>query len=400
MTFNKGFKKWDRPYLFHDLEVTLRSMPEKKRNNIVRLAIGDPDLPTPEGIKEALCRSVRSKYYGYPCTQGRIDLREAIVEYYQKRFKVMVHPDEIIIGPGAKTDLFDLGQVFSNPGNQAMILDPAYPVYCDTALYHGLNPIYLKGSESNNYQPPIPSDIDISSTDLIFSCYPNNPTGVTASRSYIKELLEFAISSKSMLIFDIAYADFIPGAGTSEAFSVFNLPGAEEVGIEVGSFSKPFSMTGYRISWTVIKNPIARQQWLRFRSNKDSGVSDHIQTAAFHALTDSFVAQDVVHNMKIYGERASLLVNGLRELGLMVRDLKNTPYAWFSSPISDSKLAAKIILEKALVQVTPGVGFGSAGEGFLRATIFQSDELIEEALSRLKTIHLSEYINAENTDAV
>jgi len=242
MKLNQGFQHWNRPYLFQDIEDIILSMSETDRKNVISLGIGDPDLPTPSAIREAIIREHNSKYYGYPSVQGRQDLREAIAQYYLDRFKVTVHPEEICVGMGAKTDLFDLSGVFANPGDYVSILDPAYPVYLDSALYRGLQVIYLRGNPANNYMPPLDeSNIPMGKLALIYMCYPNNPTGAMGTKKYVSQMIELAKKHRAMIIFDIAYADFVPGNTVSNAFSIFNLEEASECGIEVGSFSKPFS---------------------------------------------------------------------------------------------------------------------------------------------------------------
>lgn len=388
MHINKGFNAWDRPYLFQAMEQAYSSLDAGQKERIINLGIGDPDLPTPEPIREAIAREHRSVYHGYPTSQGRRDLREALAAHYVMRYGVNMDPDHFCIGPGAKTDLFDLNAVFAEAGDTVVILDPAYPVYRDAAGYRQ-NPIrYLQGTLDNNYQPD-PESID-ESIALIYLCYPNNPTGVVAERDYIQRMIDLAIRKNCMIIMDIAYADFIPGNHASTAFSIFELPGGDEVGIEVGSFSKPFSMTGDRLSWVAIKNPEARKCWHRYRSNRDSGASSYDQAGGLAALTDPSVAPIVRSNFEIYGRRAAILTMGLRSLGFPMTGLTNTPYAWFKTPCCNSVEAARRIMTEAGIILTPGSGFGPSGEGFLRATIFQPESRLMEAIDRLRMMEFSE----------
>ncbi len=393
MKSNSGFQNWNQPYLFQELEDILKGFTESQRREIIPLAIGDPDLPTPVGIRDAMVRSLRDNYFGYPSIEGELKLREAISEYYFQRFGVGVAPDEIFVGPGAKTDLFDLCAVFADPGDTVMILDPAYPVYRDAALFRKLDICYLRGTAANGFQPPVPEDMqDADSAALIFLCYPNNPTGVTASEGYIQEMVHYALKTGTMIVHDIAYADFKPGNSAPETSSIFSFAGGDRTGIEVGSFSKPFSMTSDRISWVAIRNPVARKLWRRYRANRDSGVSQHIQAGALAALTDPGVQTQVAENMSVYGERAAALKAGIKAMNLTVSGLENSPYAWFQSPLPDSKKAAGIILKQGKIQVTPGIGFGPAGEGYLRATIFQPIEKIRTALSILAQLDFNQPI--------
>ncbi len=384
MKINKGFKAWNSPYLFQEMEDIIASFSQEARREIISLGIGDPDLPTPAGIRSAMQTEHRNCYHGYPSVQGRQDLREAIAAYYRSRFNVKLSPDEILIGLGAKTDLFDLCTVFANPGDYAALLDPAYPVYCDSLSYRGQNIHFLPGTDANGYMP----ELDVSKMAngdlaLIYMCYPNNPTGAMATPDYLQTMIGHAKNLGAMVVFDIAYADFTPGNLDSRAFSIFSLPGSEATGIEIGSFSKPFSMTGDRISWVVIRNPEAREYWKRYRSNRDSGASNYDQAGALAALTRDDVKAQVRENMDIYGKRVKTLMDGLTALGWPCSGLDNTPYAWIRSPIPDSREVAGRILKEARVMVTPGVGFGPGGEGYIRATIFQPENRLAEAVERI-----------------
>jgi LL-diaminopimelate aminotransferase len=392
MKKNSGFRNWSGAYLFQGLEDSLSRLSPAEKKEIIPLAVGDPDLVTPAGIREAMIKSMRDKYFGYPSVAGTLELRETLAAYYLTRFKVVIEPEDILIGPGAKTDLFDLCAVFAERGHQVAILDPAYPVYRDAAVFRELEIIYLEGDPDNHYQPEFDeSRIRSNLLDLIFMCYPNNPTGAVASKSYAQSMIHTALRQDALIIYDVAYADFVPGNKPSSAFSIFSCDEADKVAIEVGSFSKPYSMTNDRISWVVIRNKEIRDLWRRYRSNRDSGVSTHLQAGAVAALTDQAVQEQVRSNMIIYGRRADLLRTGLMDAGIRVAGLDNSPYAWFRSPISDSTKTARILLENARIQVTPGIGFGPAGEHFLRATIFQSQDRIAEAISRFLKIDFSLY---------
>jgi LL-diaminopimelate aminotransferase len=383
MKTNRGFQSWNKPYLFREIEEKLRSFSKERRANLIPMGIGDPDLPTPAGIREAISREHLNRYYGYPSAEGRLDLREAIAEYYFERFQVGISPEQILVGMGAKTDLFDICGVFANHGDQVIILDPAYPVYCDSTMFRGQEILFLPGSPANNYLPPVNETLlRDDALALIYLCYPNNPTGALATREYVETMMKLARERSAMIIFDIAYADFVPGNKPSEAFSIFSIPGSEDAGIEVGSFSKPFSMTGDRISWVAIKNKAALEAWRRYRSNRDSGASNYDQAGALAALTDPSVKADVRTNMEIYGRRKVIFMEAFARAGIHISSLDNTPYVWFPSPIPDSRKAVRILLERSGLLLTPGAGFGPAGEGYLRATIFNSEEKLQEAVKR------------------
>lgn len=384
MKINNGFNSWNTPYLFQAMEDTMASFTEEQRARIISLGIGDPDIETPAPIRRRIMQEHREVYHGYPTAQGRLDLREAISKYYQNRFNVQVSAREVFVGSGAKTDLFDLNAVFSRPGDSVVILDPAYPVYRDAALYRGNKIVYISGTLANRYQPELPDETQLHDLALIYLCYPNNPTGADADADYIQSMIDLARKHKAMIVMDIAYADFVPGNTPSSAFSIFQFPGGDEVGIEVASFSKPFSMTGDRISWVTIKNPEAARFWHRYRANRDSGASNYDQVGALEALTSPEVKSIVHENFNTYGRRARILKDGLDTLGFQWTGLTNTPYAWFKVPGSDDIETARKILEEVGVILTPGSGFGPAGRGFLRATVFQPESRLEEAISRLK----------------
>ncbi|MBN1879975.1 aminotransferase class I/II-fold pyridoxal phosphate-dependent enzyme [bacterium] len=384
MRINKGFQAWDHPYLFQAMEQAYSALDADQKCRVINLGIGDPDLPTPAPIRDAIAREHKSRYHGYPTSQGRLDLREALANHYAERFGVNADPDQFYIGPGAKTDLFDLNAVFAESGDSVIILDPAYPVYRDAAGYRQQRIHFLRGTFENYYQPEFDPDAIEGKIALIYLCYPNNPTGVTAERSYIRTMIDTALRFQCLIVMDIAYADFVPGNHPSSAFSIFELPGGEDVGIEVGSFSKPFSMTGDRLSWVLIKNPAVRKYWHRYRSNRDSGASNYDQAGGLAALTDPAVKPIVQSNFEIYGRRANILTNGLKMLGFPMTGLLNTPYAWFKTPFPNSVDAARTILSETGIILTPGSGFGPSGEGFLRATIFQPESRLVQAIDRLQ----------------
>ncbi|HPQ39362.1 MAG TPA: pyridoxal phosphate-dependent aminotransferase [bacterium] len=389
MKINHGFEAWNQPYLFQAMEETLASFSPDQRADIISLGIGDPDIPTPRPIREAIIREHQSQYYGYPTARGRNDLRDALSRYYAARFDTHVPPEAIFVGPGAKTDLFDLNAVFSEPGDSVLIMDPAYPVYRDAAAYRKNTIIYLRGTMENHYQPELPPGSDLDGLALIYLCYPNNPTGAEASREYVGHVVDLALTNNALVIMDIAYADFVPGNGCSSAFSIFSIPGGDIAGIEVGSFSKPFSMTGDRLSWVAIKNPEAARFWHRYRSNRDSGVSCYDQAGGLAALTRPDVLDIVRRNFEEYGRRADIVASALTDLGFPFCGLKNTPYAWFKIPCTDDVRAAERILREARVILTPGSGFGEAGRGFLRATIFQPEDRLKAAFERIGQLDFS-----------
>lgn len=378
---NKNFKRLPQSYLFQELAQKKNKL-VSEGHDVVALGIGDPDLETPKPIRQALSKEVIRRYHKYPDSEGILELREELARYYQKRFRVKLLAENVLISFGAKTDLFDAVRVFSNIGDVIAVQDPAYPVYENSILFEGRDIKYLPCNKDNNFMP----DYSVLDKDvaMVYLCYPNNPTGAVASKKYLQELIKSLKQINALLVFDIAYADF----GPAEAPSIFSIPGAKDVAIEFGSFSKPYSMTGYRLSWSAIKNKELLDAWIKFRNNRDSGCSNYIQKAGIIALQNKEVENIAKKNMKEYRKRARVLQKGFESLGLEVYGLAHTPYAWITIPKGyTSRDFAEKLLQEAKVLITPGSGFGPSGEGYVRATIFQSEQRIKEAVKRIKNLY-------------
>jgi len=377
---NKNFKKLSKNYLFKELADKRREL-VAQGHDIIALGIGDPDLETPKPIRQAMAKEILEKYYGYPDSEGMLDLRQALADYYKKRFSVNILENNILISFGAKTDLFDAVRVFSNQEDLIALQDPAYPVYENSVLFESRKIKYLPCIGKNNFLPDL--NLLDKKIKLVYLCYPNNPTGAIAPKNYLIKLIKKIKQIKAILIYDIAYADF----GLQKAPSIFSIPGAKDIAIEFGSFSKPYSMTGFRLSWCAIKNPEFIKYWQKFRNNRDSGCSNYIQKAGLAALTNSQVQKIVQKNMQIYANRAKILKPGFEKLGLKVFGLEHTPYAWIKIPKKySSKFFAEQLLNQAHVLVTPGSGFGPSGQGYIRATIFQPEHRIREALKKINKL--------------
>ncbi len=389
------------PYLFADMDRKRRTVQESiargegKYNSIIPLAVGDPDLSTPQPIIEAMKKDA-DNYHGYPDYEGLPELRQAIVDYYGRRAEVSILPNDVSVSMGAKTDLFDFVRAFSNPGDIVLVQDPAYPVYVNSTIIDGRELKFWPSGDDTI--PMMPSQFlsrdDLQRLAVVYICNPNNPTGKHIHLHYMKEYVEDAMRTKDivgrsyLIVHDIAYWDFKPG-GTPfvhdlRAPSIFEIDGAKEVAIECGSFSKPYSMTDKRLSWVIGRRDIGNI-WGRYRTNRDSGVTHSIQMAGVEALKNPAVEEEVKANMGIYGERARVLVQGLRKLGLQCNDLEFTPYVWARVPESFTSASfAEHMLENAYVGVTPGSGFGKEGEGFIRVTVFKPVDVLQEALYRME----------------
>ncbi len=380
MKHNKNLDNLPK-YVFSEFFAKKKEL-EQKGIKVIDLGVGDPDIPTPPQIAEAAVAELKN-YHGYPAYSRKVDLRKSLSEYYKKRFNVDANPDDFSIGGGAKTDLFDLGKVFSNPSDTIIIQSPTYPVYEAAAIIDGRKIRHVICEEKNNFNP-VPSEClgrnELKDAAVAFYCYPNNPTGAVADKKHLKKLVDDAHSYGFTIVYDNAYCDFSPG-GKPFAPSIFEVKDAEGVAIEIGSFSKPWSMTGYRLSWTLSKGKI-NNIWSTYRSNRDSGISLYIQRAGIEALENKEVAKQVEKNMQIYGERAKVLEEGIKKIGLKCNKINHTPYAWINTE-ENAREFSKRMLEKAHVIVTPGDVYGPGGENYVRATIFQAKEMLKEAVESI-----------------
>ncbi len=390
--FNSGFSRLKETYLFMEIF----GLAQRKRLegvDIIDMGIGDPDLPTPWPITEAAAKELNPKtgrYHKYPSPLGMKELRVALAEYYRKRFPRHggYAPENFIIGAGAKTDLFDLVGVFTDPGDKVLLLSPVYPVAENRSFFNDLESIYLLATEENDFAPLPSNQITAKELDdvaLSYVCYPNNPTGATVELPYLRKLVDEALEHDLAIIYDNSYSDF---SEKPFAPSILQVPGAEEVAIELNSFSKPYSMTGWRLSWVCAFGEIMKK-WIQYKGNRDSGTSNYLQVGGVVALTDPRVPPIVGENMRTYAERAKRLEEGFNDLGLVCNPLRSTPYAWAEIPSGfTSRTFCYRVLNKAGVLFTPGSGFGSCGEGYFRATIFQPIERIEETLERIRNLTL------------
>ena len=389
--FNEGFSRFPKNYLFKELAE--KAAQRKAQGKITyKLGIGDPDLPTPWPIREGL--EIASKeYHKYPDSEGTKELRQALADRYTKRFprKRPYNPEDFAIGPGAKSDLFDITQMFSNEGDDVACFSPAYPVFVNRALYEGFNVKFLSATKDNKFLP-LPEEQftseELDKLKALYLCLPNNPTGAVGNTSYLEKHVESAIEHDYAIIFDSAYIDFCENPF---APNIMQIPGAEDVAIDIGSFSKPFSMTGWRISWTFAEGEIGKK-WIQYKSNRDSGTSNYIQKAALTALTNPHVPPLVKNNMMTYEDRKEFSVERHNELKLKCELPLSAPYIYAQVPPGfTSEQFCNILLEKAGVLVTPGSGFGPDGEGYFRSTIFQPIGIIEKAFDEVEKVQKSEH---------
>lgn len=368
------------PYLFARIDA-MKAEKRAEGVDVIDLGVGDPDLPTPEYIVDALCEAARDPAtHHYPDYTGMLDYRKAVAVWYKNRFNVDLDPvTEVLALIGSKEGIAHVPEAFVNPGDIVLATDPGYPVYKTSTLFAEGELYNMPLREENDFLPvfdDIPSDV-AKKAKLMFLGYPNNPTGAVAPREFFEEVVDFARDNEIVVVHDNAYSEVCFDG--YKPFSFLEVDGAMDVGIEMHSLSKTYNMTGWRIGMACGNADIIAGLG-RVKTNVDSGAFDAIQRASIVALTGP---QDSVDDAcRIYQERRDVLVNGLRELGFEITAPKATFYVWLK--VDDSmKFAAKMLNEAGIV-VTPGVGFGENGEGYVRFAITRSIERIKEALERMR----------------
>ncbi len=370
------------PYLF--VEITRKIAQKKaKGEDVISFAIGDPDIPTPPHIIDRLCQAARDPVnHRYPESEGLPELRQAIAEWYQQRFGVSLDPEkEVLPLLGAKEGIAHIALCFIDPGDIALVTDPAYPVYAIGTLLAGGESYYLPLTEQNNFLPDlesIPEDI-LKRAKLLWLNYPNNPTGAVADLDFFKRAVEFARRHNIGICHDAPYSEVAYDGYKPVSF--LQAEGANEVGVEFHSLSKSFNMTGWRIGM-VVGNAAMVNALKTVKSNVDSGIPQAIQLAAIAALRGP---QDCIpqHNA-IYQRRRDLVVEMLNNIGLEAKSPKASLYVWAKVPKGYNSVdLATDLLEQVGVVVTPGVGYGKSGEGYIRLSLTISDAGLVKGLSRL-----------------
>ncbi|MCP3889137.1 MAG: LL-diaminopimelate aminotransferase [Desulfobulbaceae bacterium] len=402
ITINENYLKLQASYLFSDIAKRVASFQENNPDkDVIKLGIGDVTKGlTPASIKafhEAVDEMAEdTTFRGYGPEQGYDFLREAIaVNDFQSR-GAQIAADEIFVSDGAKCDSGNIQEIFSQDIKIA-IPDPVYPVYLDTNVmagrtglfeegrYEGL--VYLNSTKDNNFVPALPSE----KVDLIYLCFPNNPTGSTISKEELKTWVDYAKKNKALILFDAAYEAFIQDESLPK--SIFEIEGAREVAIEFRSFSKSAGFTGTRCAYTVVpKECVAYDKdgnthslhalWNRRHCTKFNGVSYPVQKAAAAIYTAEGKAQTKAL-IDYYMKNADAVCKTMDELGYSYVGGKNSPYIWVDGKI-DSWEFFDMLLNKAGVVCTPGAGFGKCGNGYIRISAFNSHEKVAEAMERLK----------------
>ena len=401
VALNKNFFKLQNNYLFSSIAKKVKIFQEKNPyKKIISLGIGDVTLPLPEVCVTAMQNAIKEMsqketFKGYGPEQGYDFLRRKIAEYDYKDLDIS--PEEIFVSDGAKCDIGRIVELFNNE-NIIAVTDPVYPAYVDTNVICGrsgnfnnitnsFNGIeYLPMHSENYFIPQIPNN----KVDIIYLCFPNNPTGTVLNKSQLSEWIEYAKNNNSIILYDSAYEAFI--TDTSIPHSIYEIKNAKKVAIEFRSFSKTAGFTGIRCGYTVvpeeliINNTKVIDLYRRLISTKFNGTS-YISQKGAEALYSSYGLIQIKQNINYYLNNCKIIKDTLTSMNISSFGGENSPYIWLKIPNNmNSWDFFDLLLEKAFLVGTPGVGFGPSGEGYFRLTGFNSLENTSEAMDRLKQI--------------
>jgi LL-diaminopimelate aminotransferase len=373
------------PYLFATIDDSKQAL-IKKGIDVIDLGVGDPDRPTPPHIVEAMVNAARDpRNHQYPSYAGLMAFREAAAEWCQKTKGFTVDPKTQVLSLiGSKEGVAHVPLAFVNPGDVVLCPNPGYPVYSVGTKFAGGIPYDMPLLSENNFLPDydaIPKDV-LQKAKMMFINYPNNPTGAVADKKFFKKTVDFAQENNIIVVHDNAYCEMVYDGYKAPSF--LEVPGAMDVGIELYSMSKTYNMTGWRLGFAAGSKELIAG-FGKVKSNIDSGVFDAVQKAGITALTSS---QKCVSDMnQVYKERRDALIDGLASIGLDVASPKATFYVWTPVPKKYTSVQfAQLLLEQAGIVATPGVGFGSSGEGYVRFALTKEVERIREAVSRIEKI--------------
>lgn len=371
------------PYLFAAID-KMKQDALSRGVDVIDLSIGDPDIPTPQHIVDAMKKAVdKPAHHRYPSYEGMISYREAVANWYRQRFNVSLDPKtEVLSLIGSKEGIGHIPLAFVNPGDVVLVPSPGYPVYPVGTLFAGGESCIMPLKEENGFLPDfkaIPED-KLKRAKLMFLNYPNNPTAAVAPEGFFKEAIELAAKYNIIICHDAAYSEVY--YDNEKPMSFLNVEGAKDVGIEFHSLSKTYNMTGWRIGFAVGNRDVIFGLG-KIKTNLDSGVFQAIQEASIIALQTEDAVLSRIRN--IYQDRRDALYEGLKGLGIQINKPKATFYLWAKVPKGfDSTTFVAHLLEKTGVLGTPGVGFGAPGEGYIRFALTQSVERIKEAVERIR----------------
>lgn len=402
MKINENFLNLESSYLFSSIAKKVAAYQQAHPEaDVIRLGIGDVTRPLVPAVIEAMHKAVdemgsESTFRGYPPEYGYDFLLEAIQKNDYAARGVRIDKDEIFVSDGAKSDCGNIGDILSTD-NRVAVCDPIYPVYVDTNVMAGrsgdktadgrfANFIYMPCTEENGFMPDLPAEVP----DVIYLCFPNNPTGEGATRAQLQKWVDYALEHDALILYDAAYEAFITESDMPH--TIYEIPGAEKCAIEFRSFSKTAGFTGVRCGYTVVPkacvfgghslNPL----WARRQATKFNGVSYITQRAA-EAVYSEAGKKQIRETIAFYQANARVIYDGLKAAGFQVWGAVNSPYVWMKVPEGMTSWDFfDALLEKAQVVGTPGSGFGPSGEGYFRLTAFGNAEKTKEAIARIQKV--------------
>lgn len=375
------------PYLFAEID-RMKQEAIRRGMDIINLGIGDPDLPTPPHIIRRMQEaSADPRHHQYPSYEGMLSFRQAVSDWYSKRFGVALDPEtEVLSLIGSKEGIGHIPLAFVDPGGIVLIPDPGYPVYQAGTVFAEGVPYFMPLTRERSFLPDldaIPSEV-LKKARILFLNYPNNPTAAVAPRAFFVEAVAFARKHRLILCHDAAYSEMAYDGYLPE--SILAVEGAKDVAIEYHSLSKTYNMTGWRVGFAVGCREVLSGLG-RIKTNLDSGVFQAVQEAAIAALSGP---QECVDAMRaIYRERRDALVDGLSAIGFAVEKPKATFYVWIGVPKGHTSASfASALLSETGIVMTPGTGFGRSGEGYIRAALTVDVSRIKEAVERIAALNL------------
>jgi LL-diaminopimelate aminotransferase len=371
-----------KPYLFVEIN---KKIAEKKAKGeeVISFAIGDPDIPTPSHIIDSMCQAARDPVnHRYPESEGLPELRQSIAGWYKKRFNVDLDPaTEVLPLIGSKEGIGHIAFCLIDPGDIALVPDPAYPVYAIGTQLAGGRPYFLSLKESNGFLPVLDGirEDTLRKTRILWINYPNNPTGAVANLDFFNRVVEFARKHNILVCHDGPYSEV--AFDGYQPVSFMQATGAKEVGVEFHSLSKSYNMTGWRIGM-VVGNPQMVGALRTLKSNLDSGIPQAIQRMAIDAFDGPQVS--IAEHNAVYQRRRDLICEVLNNIGLQARPPKAGLYIWAKVPEGYNSVDFTAdLLDQVGVAVTPGVGYGRSGEGYVRLSLTIPDASLVKGLSRL-----------------
>ncbi len=404
---NENYLLLKSNYIFAEINQRIENyQKEHPKEDIISMGIGDVTRPLPGAVEREFQRAVKEMgnadtFHGYGPDQGYEFLLQEIIEKDYAPRGINLTKNEVFVSDGAKCDTGNIQEIFSLE-NTVAVTDPVYPVYVDSNVMAGRTGpmsedghydklVYLPCTEENGFVPDLPQE----EVDLIYLCYPNNPTGTTLTTEQLKEWVDYAQDHNSIILYDAAYESYIREENIPH--SIYEVEGAREVAIEFRSFSKNAGFTGTRCAFTIVPEELTgfdnrdkphdlNHMWNRRQTTKFNGVSYPVQVAA-QAVYSPEGQQEIRESVNYYMNNASIILNSLKNIGLRVYGGVNSPYIWIKTPKKmNSWQFFDLLLEKVHIVGTPGVGFGPSGEGYFRLTAFNTLENTEEAVDRITNL--------------